>query len=68
MLTYVWASFPVTPEGGGSAAVDLLSNIAFGAVALVISVLAARRTAVGREPLSAADRAATVEREWGSTS
>jgi hypothetical protein len=25
--TYVWASFPVPPEGGGSATVDLASNI-----------------------------------------
>ena len=44
MLTYVWASFPVPPEGGGSATVDLVSNIVFGAVALLILALATRRT------------------------
>ena len=44
MLTYVWASFPVPPEGGDSASVDLVSNLIFGTVALVILALAARRT------------------------
>ena len=44
MLTYVWASFPVPPEGGGLATVDLVSNIVFGAVTLLILALATRRT------------------------
>jgi hypothetical protein len=41
-LTYVWMSFPVMPEGGGSPTVDLISNAAFGSVAVVLLLLAGR--------------------------
>jgi hypothetical protein len=41
-LTYVWLAFPLRPEGGGSLTIDLVSNTVFGAVAIVILLLAAR--------------------------
>lgn len=44
-LTYVWTSFPLRPEAGGSLTVDLTSNAVFAAVALVILALAARAAA-----------------------
>ncbi|GLZ29214.1 hypothetical protein Lesp02_14040 [Lentzea sp. NBRC 105346] len=46
VLTYVWVSFPVQPESGGSPAVDLAGNAVFGAIALVILVLAGRKAGV----------------------
>lgn len=39
-LTYVWVSFPLEPESGGSTALDLTSNAVFGAVAIGILVWA----------------------------
>lgn len=42
---YAWAAFPVPPESGGSVAIDLVSNIVFGVVAIIVLVLAARVTA-----------------------
>ncbi len=44
-LTYVWSAFPTQPESGG--AHDLLGNVVFGAVALVVLALAGRRVATG---------------------
>jgi hypothetical protein len=41
-LTYVWTAFPLRPEGGGPLTVDLVSNTLFGAVAVIILLLAAR--------------------------
>jgi hypothetical protein len=41
-LTYVWAAFPVRLEAGGSLTIDLVSNAVFGAVAIMIGLLAAR--------------------------
>jgi hypothetical protein len=38
----VWLAFPLRPEGGGSLTIDLVSNTVFGAVAIVILLLAAR--------------------------
>ena len=49
--TYVWTAFPVRPEAGGSLTVDLVSNAVFGAVGIVILVLAARRLAPPPRPL-----------------
>jgi hypothetical protein len=48
-----WLAFPLRPEAGGSLTVDLVSNTIFGAVAIVILVLAARvatRTPPAQEP------------------
>jgi hypothetical protein len=42
-LTYVWTAFPARPEAGGSLTVDLASNAVFGAVAILILVLAGKR-------------------------
>ncbi|WP_378741695.1 hypothetical protein [Nocardia brasiliensis] len=47
-LTYVWISFPIRPESGGSAVVDLASNALFGVLACALVVWATRRAA--REP------------------
>jgi len=47
-LTYVWTAFPVQPESGGSPTLDLIGNIVFGLVALLILLLAAR--VVSRRP------------------
>jgi len=44
-VTYAWAAFPVPPEGGGSLAIDLVSNAVFGVVAITVLALAARVTA-----------------------
>ncbi|WP_405163399.1 hypothetical protein OG203_45305 [Nocardia sp. NBC_01499] len=45
LLTYVWISFPMRPEGGGSLLVDLASNTVFGAAAGVLAIVATRRAA-----------------------
>ncbi len=42
-LTYVWTAFPVPPELGAPAALDIGSNILFGALGIAILVLAGRR-------------------------
>jgi hypothetical protein len=42
-LTYVWTAFPTRPEAEGSALVDLVGNALFGAVAVVLLVITARR-------------------------
>ncbi|MGH4031456.1 DUF998 domain-containing protein [Actinomycetota bacterium Odt1-20B] len=42
LLTYVWTSFPVRPESGGSLTTDLVSNAACAAVALAVLVCAGR--------------------------
>ncbi|MFF3767428.1 DUF998 domain-containing protein [Streptomyces sp. NPDC001922] len=47
VLTYVWVSFPVRPESGGSARADLVGNVVFGVLACLLLVWAARRAAVG---------------------
>jgi len=44
-MTYAWAAFPLRPEGGGTLAIDLVSNAVFGVVAIIVLVLAARATA-----------------------
>ena len=44
-VTYAWAAFPLPPEGGGTLAIDLVSNAVFGVVAIIVLVLAARVTA-----------------------
>lgn len=41
-LTYVWVAFPLRPETGGSQTVDLIGNAVFGAIAVLILVLAGR--------------------------
>ncbi len=46
-LTYVWTAFPVQPELGAPARVDLVSNVLFGALGIIILVLAGRRLANG---------------------
>jgi uncharacterized membrane protein YecN with MAPEG domain len=43
MLTYVWTAFPTRPESGGPLAEDLIGNAVFGAVAVVILLVAVRR-------------------------
>lgn len=43
MLTYVWTAFPTRPETGGPLAEDLIGNVVFGAVAVVILLVAVRR-------------------------
>lgn len=40
-MTYVWMSFPVRPEVGGSVVVDLVSNAVIGTVAVLVLALAA---------------------------
>lgn len=45
-LTYVWISFPARPESGGSAVMDLASNIVCGVVAAIVLVVAMRRAAI----------------------
>lgn len=42
-LTYVWTAFPTVPESGGSAAGDLVGNVVFGAVALVVLGVGVRK-------------------------
>jgi hypothetical protein len=42
-LTYVWTAFPVRPESGGSETADLIGNVVFGLVAVVVLLVAARR-------------------------
>ncbi|ATL68642.1 hypothetical protein CRH09_23075 [Nocardia terpenica] len=42
VLTYVWAAFPLGPEQPGDPTVDLIGNVVFGAVGIVLLVLAAR--------------------------
>ena len=42
-LTYVWTAFPVAPELGAPAALDIGSNILFGALGVTVLVLAGRR-------------------------
>ncbi|MQA83160.1 MAG: DUF998 domain-containing protein [Streptosporangiales bacterium] len=51
-LTYVWTAFPLRPEGGGSLTIDLVSNAAFGAVAIIVLVLAGRVAARTYPPVS----------------
>lgn len=46
-LTYVWMSFPVRPEAGGSVTVDLVSNAVIGTLAVLILWLAWRRVHSG---------------------
>ncbi|WP_030372143.1 hypothetical protein [Streptomyces rimosus] len=46
LLTYVWVSFPVRPESGGSVRADLVGNAVFGALACLLLVWCARRTRV----------------------
>ncbi len=41
-LTYVWLAFPMPPSDGGSATVDLVSNVVFGLIAVMVLVLAGR--------------------------
>jgi hypothetical protein len=48
-LTYVWVAFPLRPEGGGSRTVDLVSNLVFGAVAIVVLSLASRSAGRGED-------------------
>lgn len=43
MATYMWLSFPVVPEDGGSRTEDLIGNAVFCAVAAVVLVLGRRR-------------------------
>ncbi len=42
-LTYVWTAFPIEPELGAPAAVDIGSNVLFGALGIAVLVLAGRR-------------------------
>ncbi|HYZ68650.1 MAG TPA: hypothetical protein VE666_12780 [Mycobacterium sp.] len=44
-LTYVWMAFPAVPEGGVSLAVDLISNVVFGSIAVVLLLFAGRSAA-----------------------
>ena len=39
-LTYVWLAFPMPPSDGGSPTVDLVSNVVFGSVAVILLLLA----------------------------
>ena len=39
-LTYVWLAFPMPPSDGGSPTMDLVSNVVFGSVAVILLVLA----------------------------
>ena len=41
-LTYVWLAFPMPPVDGGSLTVDLVSNVVFGCIALIVLVAAGR--------------------------
>lgn len=51
-LTYVWMSFPVRPEAGGSVTVDLVSNVVIGTAAVLLLWLAWRRVHNGPSPTS----------------
>ena len=42
-LTYVWLAFPMPPSDGGSPTVDLVSNLTFGLIAVLVLVLAVAR-------------------------
>ena len=55
-LTYAWTAFPARPESESSPTVDLIGNIVFALVALLILLLAAR---VVVRPLDASGAAAT---------
>jgi hypothetical protein len=44
-LTYVWLAFPMPPSDGGSPALDLVSNVVFGCVAVILLFLAGRAAA-----------------------
>ncbi|KAA6223968.1 DUF998 domain-containing protein [Streptomyces albofaciens JCM 4342] len=46
LLTYVWVSFPVRPESGGSVRADLVGNAVCGTLACLLLVWCARRTRV----------------------
>ena len=48
-LTYVWLAFPMPPSDGGSPELDLVSNVVFGCVAVVVLLLAGR--AAARSPV-----------------
>lgn len=41
-LTYVWLAFPMPPSDGGSLELDLVSNVVFGSVAVILLLLAGR--------------------------
>ncbi|GAA1714750.1 hypothetical protein GCM10009745_73890 [Kribbella yunnanensis] len=42
-LTYVWTAFPTVPESGGSAVGDLVGNVVFGGIALVVLGVGVRK-------------------------
>ena len=42
-LTYVWLAFPMPPVDGGSLTVDLVSNVVFGGIAVIVLVAAGYR-------------------------
>jgi hypothetical protein len=42
ILTYVWLAFPMPPSDGRSATVDLMNNVVFGGIALIVLVPAGR--------------------------
>ena len=44
-LTYVWLAFPMPPSDGGSLKVDLMSDVVFGSVAVILLLLAGRASA-----------------------
>jgi hypothetical protein len=44
-LTYVWLAFPMAPSDGGTPALDLVSNVVFGSVAVILLLLAGRAAA-----------------------
>jgi len=44
-LTYVWLAFPMPPSDGGSPMLDLVSNVVFGSVAVILLLLAGRAVA-----------------------
>jgi hypothetical protein len=44
-LTYVWLAFPMAPSDGGSPTMDLVGNVVFGSVAVILLLLAGRAAA-----------------------
>ncbi len=57
-MTYVWLAFPMPPSDGAAATVDLVSNVVFGLIAVMVLVLAGR--AAKRSPGAQALRRASA--------
>jgi hypothetical protein len=45
ILTYVWLAFPMAPSDGAPPMLDLVSNVVFGSIAVILLLLAGRAAA-----------------------